>query len=188
GSGGTGTCVDEYRYSTDGGTTWSDWDVDLPEFISVAGSNLVEARRNCDAAGCQSNVNSVSWTVGDGVPPTAVCTTYTAQLNDMGTVTITGEDVDGGSMDNCGIQSLAVSPSTFTCANVGPNIVTLTVTDLSDNTATCTTTVTVEDNVDPVAVCQDISVVLDAMGNAVIDEDAVNNGSSDACGIANYDT
>ena len=47
-------------------------------------------------------------------------------------------------------------------------------------------TVTVEDNVNPTAICQDITVQLDASGNATIAEDAVNNGSSDACGSINF--
>jgi hypothetical protein len=40
----------------------------------------------------------------------------------------------------------------------------------------------VEDNVNPTANCQNITVQLDASGNATIAEDAVNNGSSDNCG------
>jgi hypothetical protein len=36
----------------------------------------------------------------------------------------------------------------------------------------------------PVAICQNITVQLDATGNATITPAQVNNGSSDACGIA----
>ena len=45
---------------------------------------------------------------------------------------------------------MTVSPSTFTCANIGVNAVTLTVTDASGNTAQCSTTVTVRDVTPPV--------------------------------------
>jgi hypothetical protein len=46
----------------------------------------------------------------------------------------------------------------------------------------------VVDTVDPVAVCKDITIYLDVTGNASISENAVDNGSTDACGIASYDT
>ncbi|WP_172594388.1 HYR domain-containing protein [Mariniphaga sediminis] len=47
----------------------------------------------------------------------------------------------------------------------------------------------VVDDEGPVAICQDITVQLDAAGNATIAEDAVNDGSSDNCGgILTFDT
>ena len=45
-----------------------------------------------------------------------------------------------------GIASYSANPNTFTCANVQ-----LTVTDVNGNTATCTSIVTVQDLVPPVA-------------------------------------
>ncbi|MEM0519353.1 M6 family metalloprotease domain-containing protein [Aequorivita flava] len=124
-------------------------------------------------------------TVEDNVAPTAVCQPFTAQLDATGNVTITGADVDGGSADACGIASLSVSPNAFTCADVGPNTVTLTVTDVNGNVSTCTTTVTVEDNVAPVANCAaPFTLQLDASGNASITVGDINAGSTDACGIA----
>ncbi len=83
----------------------------------------------------------------DNTPPIAVCQDITVQLEAPGTASITGGDVDGGSTDNGGIASLEVSPNSFSCADVGPNTVTLTVTDASSNTATCQATVTVESNI-----------------------------------------
>ncbi|MEL6811652.1 MAG: proprotein convertase P-domain-containing protein, partial [Bacteroidota bacterium] len=41
----------------------------------------------------------------------------------------------------------------FTCADVGVNVVTVTATDASGNTASCTTNITVEDNIAPVIAC-----------------------------------
>ena len=66
---------------------------------------------------------------------------------------------------------------------MGPNTVVLTVTDVNGNTSTCTSTVTVEDNVPPVAICQNVTVNLDVNGNGSTTAAAVNNGSNDACGI-----
>ena len=42
----------------------------------------------------------------------------------------------------------------------------LTVTDTKGNTTTCTADVTVEDNVAPKAVCQDLTIQLDANGTS----------------------
>ncbi|MCG2419635.1 M36 family metallopeptidase, partial [Aequorivita sp. F47161] len=122
-------------------------------------------------------------TVEDNIAPMAVCQNITAQLDATGNVSIVAADVDGGSTDACGIASMSVTPSSFTCADVGPNTVTLTVTDVNGNTSTCTATVTVEDNVAPTAVCQDITVQLDATGNVSIVAADVDGGSTDACGI-----
>jgi PKD repeat protein len=56
--------------------------------------------------------------------------------------------VDNGSNDACGIASLcSARPHSF--AEVGANTVTLTVTDVNGNVSTCTTVVTVVDNVRP---------------------------------------
>ena len=127
---------------------------------------------------------SATVTVNDNLAPNALCAPITVQLDATGNVSINGADIDAGSNDNCGIASLVATPSAFTCAEVGGNVVTLTVTDVNGNSSTCVTTVTVEDNVVPVAICQDITVQLDAAGVASITGLDIDNGSSDACGIA----
>ena len=68
--------------------------------------------------------------------------------------------IDGGSSDNCAITNRLIDGApnkTFTCADLGPNTVTLLVGDAAGNTATCNATVTVVDDI-PTAVCQDITV------------------------------
>jgi gliding motility-associated-like protein len=123
-------------------------------------------------------------TVIDTISPVAVCQNINTYLDATGNITIAAADINNGSSDACGIASMTVLPNSFTCANVGPNNVILTVTDNNGNTGTCNAVVTVEDNVLPVAVCQNINAYLDATGNVTIAAASVNNGSSDACGIA----
>ncbi|MEZ5022234.1 MAG: hypothetical protein R2728_03030 [Chitinophagales bacterium] len=56
---------------------------------------------------------------------------------------------------------MSLDNTSFGCSNVGAgNTLTLTVTDNNNNVSTCTATVTVEDNVAPVATCQDVTVQL----------------------------
>ena len=111
-------------------------------------------------------------------------TVYIVQLDASGNASITAGAINNGSSDACGIATMTVAPNAFTCSNVGGNTVTLTVTDVNGNVSTATATVTVEDNVAPVVATQNITVQLDASGNASITAGAINNGSSDACGIA----
>jgi hypothetical protein len=70
----------------------------------------------------------------------------TVQLDGTGNASISPNDIDNGTSDNCGIASMTVSPNTFTSSNVGDNAVTLTVTDLNGNISTCSAIVTVENN------------------------------------------
>ncbi len=92
---------------------------------------------------------NVSVTVVDNVPPQVKTKDITVYLDESGQATITPQDVDDGSSDNCGIDSMSVSPDSFTCADLGANTVTLTVTDTSGNQASAQATVTVADNIPP---------------------------------------
>ena len=124
-------------------------------------------------------------TVTDNEAPNAVCQDITASVDASGNLTITGDDVDGGSTDNCTGMTLSVSPNTFDCTDTGTTVtVTLTATDAAGLTDTCTANVTIIDQVAPTAVCQDITVQLDATGNVTITAADVDNGSSDGCGGA----
>ncbi|MBT5419509.1 MAG: HYR domain-containing protein, partial [Candidatus Cloacimonetes bacterium] len=68
-------------------------------------------------------------------------------------------------------------------AGSASNVVTLTVIDINGNSATGTANVTVEDNIAPVVVTQNISVQLDANGSVTISPNDIDNGSNDQCGI-----
>ncbi|MEZ4802172.1 MAG: HYR domain-containing protein [Gelidibacter sp.] len=85
--------------------------------------------------------------------PTAVCTNYTAQLDANGLVTITPEDVNGGSTDAETNLTLSIDIDTFDCDTLGDTMVTLTVEDETGNIDTCTATITVEDTMAPQLSC-----------------------------------
>ena len=132
------------------------------------------------------NVNTATAvvTVNDVTAPVVATQSIGIALDANGQVNITAAQIDNGSADACGIASMSVSPSSFTCANVGANTVTLTVTDVHGNVNTATAVVTVADQTAPQALTQNISVHLDANGNASVTVAQVDNGSNDACGIA----
>jgi len=102
-----------------------------------------------DALGLSDNC-SFTVTVEDNTPPTAICRDIDVYLDlQTGLASITPEDIDGGSYDNCIIASLAASRTDFDCTDLGANEVILTVTDGAENWSECTATVNVHYAVDP---------------------------------------
>ena len=71
--------------------------------------------------------------------------------------TIAPGDIDDGSSDNCGTPTLALDVISFDCTNLGDNTVTLTATDAAGNTHSCTATVTVADDDNPVDIIASVS-------------------------------
>ena len=111
----------------------------------------------------------------DQVPPTVITKNATVYLNAFGQASITVNDIDDGSYDNCAIVSMVLDNTDFYCNNIGAqNMVTLTVTDVMQNTASATAYVTVLDTIAPTVVTQNITVYLDASGMATITPGQVN--------------
>ncbi|MCB0533908.1 MAG: choice-of-anchor D domain-containing protein [Lewinellaceae bacterium] len=76
------------------------------------------------------------------------------------------------------------SSVTVDASAAGTYTITVAVTD-NGCTSSCSQTVNVEDNTGPTAICQDITVQLDAFGNVSITAAQIDNSSNDACGIQN---
>jgi hypothetical protein len=162
----------------------------------VASISLDQASFDCSQVGANTvtltvtdtngNVSTCTATVTvvDNIAPTALCQNVTVNLDANGNTVVTAAQVDNGSSDNCGIASLSLDQTSFTCANVGNNNVTLTVTDVNGNVSTCTATVTVVDNTAPTVFCQSVSVALDNAGNATITALDVVASATDNCGAS----
>jgi hypothetical protein len=149
---------------------------------SHVGGNTVTLTVN-DVNGNASTCNAIV-TVQDNVNPTANCQNTTVQLDANGAAGISADDIDNNSDDNCGIASTSISQSAFDCSHVGANTVTLTVNDVNGNSSTCNATVTVQDNVNPTANCQNTTIQLDAGGSAALTTSDIDNNSEDNCAIA----
>ncbi|MFK7936497.1 MAG: T9SS type A sorting domain-containing protein [Saprospiraceae bacterium] len=93
-------------------------------------------------------------TIRDTKAPTAICNNgVSVDLMEMsggtGMVDIDPMMVDASSSDNCTNREdliFTLTPSRFTCADIGTNEVTLTVTDAMGNSSRCTTFILIQDN------------------------------------------
>lgn len=65
-------------------------------------------------------------------------------VDQTGTISITPEDIDLGSTDNCEIASMELSQTEFTWDDIGSQQVILSVTDIHGNSSTCTATVSIK--------------------------------------------
>ncbi|MEN9700279.1 MAG: hypothetical protein RLZZ301_1477, partial [Bacteroidota bacterium] len=95
-----------------------------------------------DAAGNVTTVNQ-NVTVTDNSAPVVLLANTSVFLDQNGYATISFTDLDNGSTDNCGIATAVLSQSDFDCANVGTNVVTVTLTDNNGNQSTASVVVTV---------------------------------------------
>jgi len=157
--------------------------LDVTDFdCSNIGQNTVTLTAT-DVNGNISSANAIV-TVEDNIAPAVLTQDITIELDDNGSASISADDIDNGSKDACGITSLVLDATDFDCSNVGENTVTLTATDANGNVSSANATVTVEDNITPTVLTQDITIELNVNGSASISANDIDNGSKDACGIA----
>ncbi len=105
-----------------------------------------------DANGCLDTFTA-SVAITDITLPVANCKNITVALDNSGQYNLIPTEINNNSTDDCGIDNLSIDQSNFDCADIGANTVELTVTDLSNNTASCNATVTVADQSAPQLTC-----------------------------------
>ncbi len=155
---------------------------------SNIGENTVELTVE-DAIGNSATCNATV-TVLDNIAPAPICINGLAvELDATGTVTLQATDfVASPVTDNCSSITYSLSKSTFTCEDVGTNIIQLFATDESENSDYCETYVLIQNNnYTPAATCKDITVSLDETGSASITATDVDAGSSGNCGVASME-
>ena len=124
-------------------------------------------------------------TVYDTIKPVANCKSgLTFDLDAAGNLTLTGNDIDNASSDNCPVV-LSLNQSSFNCSDIGMKQVILTATDAGGNSDNCATQIEVRDVTPPVIVVNNpVNVTLDdETGVAVLTPAMVDNGTADVCGI-----
>ncbi len=87
---------------------------------------------------------SVFFNLRDNILPVVQCVaSFSIDLADSGSVELNPSDLVESVSDNCGIANISLDKSTFICADIGDNLVTVTASDGEGNETTCTTTVTI---------------------------------------------
>ena len=117
-------------------------------------------------------------------PVVAFNDNITIALDENGTGSLTVEAVNNGSTDNCEIDAYELSKTGFTCEDIGQNTITFTVTDIHGNASTENVSISVVDQMAPVAIAQNITVQLGEGGLLEITPQQIDNGSADNCNIA----
>ncbi|MFP4557739.1 MAG: T9SS type A sorting domain-containing protein [Bacteroidales bacterium] len=146
------------------------------------GENIVDVTVT-DAAG-NFMTDQVTVTVEDNTAPNFTANDIILQLNESGTAQIDKEAVFSNVYDNCGVTDSIITKTHFDCNDVGINTVTAYLYDGVNYSPSQEFTVTVEDNIAPQISVENITVFLDATGNASITADEIINSASDNCEVA----
>jgi hypothetical protein len=154
------------------------------QFTCAQASSQVVQLTVADASGNTASCAALV-TLIETAAPEAHCQPATLVLDAVGTASLSTAAIDAGSTDNCSIASLLPSQTLFDCSDVGMQPVTLTVTDGSGNTDTCTAQVTVVDTTAPATTCTNLGVTVPSSGAATITP-AMVGSATDVCGIGGY--
>ena len=169
---------------TTGGTmpysySWSDGTTASSSTGLGLGWNIITVT---DDSSCVA-IDSVYIDEIDNVLPVVLTQNISVDLTPFGSINILATDVDNGSTDNCAILSYALDVSSFSCSDIGPHTVTLTVTDTKGNVNSATAVVTVNDVDAPTIFTNNISTKIGATGVAIANVNQANNSSYDNCQI-----
>jgi hypothetical protein len=136
-----------------------------------------------DANGCTSSY-SESVNVVDPIRPTPVCVPgFGVTLDTACQALIIPSMIDGGSTDNCQIQSLSTSPAILAGCGLFP--VTLTVTDWCGNTNVCVTNIQTIEDVPPVIICPPNKILTTGASNCTLVVNGLHWLSiTDNCGLS----
>ena len=132
-----------------------------------------------DANNCNTTLSVEIEVEPDNEPPVPIAAGLSISLNTNGQAFITTQMIDGGSFDNCGIDTTFLDVYQFDCNNVGENIILLSPIDNAGNTASDTTVIFVLDNIPPTISCPDNIVVPD--GNCETPVNYATPSASDNC-------
>lgn len=137
------------QFYTEGATIYPLTQMSPPEITPTLDFNVGETEVFYIISDQSGNQDTCSYTitVEDNQAPMAVCQPTTIFINPSGLEieTVPASVIDAGSFDNCGIDTMFLTPNTFNCTQTGMNAtVTLTVIDFAGNSSTCNALVRIE--------------------------------------------
>ncbi len=122
--------------------------------------------------------------------PVATCKNISRQVTpaNNNTINVLASEINNGSTGGCAPLSFKInnqSSLSFNCSNLGPNALTLLVTDAAGRSSSCSATITVQDLTPPTLACKNYDTVLDANGQVGVLPANVYQSGSDNCGSVN---
>ena len=145
---------------------------------SITNNSVTRVWTAVDSSGNISTQNQLI-NIIDSTDPVIQIQPLTISLDTNGQVTLSPNQVDSGSYDNCS-QNLqkSLSQTEFSCSDVGENIVTLTIADESGNTSSAQTVITIEDSSEPTFISQLYTLQYCSTNNIVLpNPDVIDNCS-----------
>ena len=107
----------------------------------------------------------------------------TLYLDSAGTASLSPDSIGAEMLDACGIAGFISSDSSWTCADIGSNIITFTAADILGNTRECSPRIVIQDTMVPLVFCLDLTINLDSSGGAHLTATDLFGGGTDNCGI-----
>jgi hypothetical protein len=141
------------------------------------------------------NTGSCTFTVTlkDVTPPSITCpVNLTVAANGDCEAALPDFTAMATTSDNCAItlnvsQTPLPGSGTILSGHNTTQSITLTADDGNGNTSSCSTVVTLIDITPPTALCKDVTAALDEDGMQILDASDLNDGSTDNCGVVNFE-
>ncbi len=161
---------------------------DLDQDISTS---LTVTDESGNSAVCISSV-----ILQDTIRPSCSTSTTTLTIGPSGTLNITPSDLNLETSDNCGVDRIELSRSTFTCSDGDSVVIQCTVFDASNNAIVCSILLLFEgcdddvcnpDETPPICTVQDLTISLDDNGVFAFDNNFINVLAEDNCAIGSIE-
>ncbi|SNS77102.1 Por secretion system C-terminal sorting domain-containing protein [Belliella buryatensis] len=108
----------------------------------------------------------------------------TIPLPDNGVINLSFEEFLSSDLPNCTFKEVLLSKSSFSCTDLGENIIIFTARDAAGNESSIEVGVNVVDEIKPVIKSKNsYTIQLDSEGKAVLKWEDIDEGSTDNCGI-----
>lgn len=129
-----------------------------------------------------TNSTTIQVLVSDESAPTLLVQEDTIYLDINGQANTSVTQVNIGTWDSCGIQSLSLSQTNFDCSNIGSNSVWFVAADVNGNSDSTLVNIQVEDTISPtVLMKQADTIYLNTNGLAQLAANQLDLGSTDNC-------